>query len=273
MGRLAHLVKLAKSPSLTFRAKYQVILIGARREMRKLGLPPRATRWYEINLKSGTLFVPPRDVVGDVVIFNEVFLDESYESSYGNSVVIDLGGHRGYFGAYALAMGAKRVYSFEPEPRNFEILRRCADTFGASGHEWIIENSAVADRDGEAEFFVADESYNHSLHATEQEPGLGRTKVRVRSFAAILQGLDLKNRRVIAKLDIEGSECEVILSSGAQWDQIDEVFMEFHEQGRCSADGLIERLSSFGLTCVARSLVSADRHFYRFSRRDPVSDS
>ncbi|MGH2702049.1 MAG: FkbM family methyltransferase [Actinomycetota bacterium] len=236
--------------------------------MRKRGVESRKERDYTIELKSGILFLPPNDIIGDVSVFNEVFLDGSYETSYKDSVVIDLGGHRGYFGAYALTMGAKAVNTFEPEPRNYDVLRRCVESFRASGHRWTIEKAAVADRDGEADFYLWEESYGHSLYSMGEGSALAGTKVEVRSIASVLQEPDLANQRVIAKVDIEGAECEVILRGGADWGLVDEIFMEFHDLGRCTMDEIVDHLGSFGLVLAGSSPTSnAEMHSYHFVRR------
>ena len=49
-------------------------------------------------------------------------------TDYAGAVVLDLGAHKGYFGAYALARGARLVISFEPETANLELLERGAET-------------------------------------------------------------------------------------------------------------------------------------------------
>jgi FkbM family methyltransferase len=271
MGRLTHLAELARVPLLSARAKRQAVLIGLRRELRKRGFQARNDRDYTIELKSGTLFLPPNDIIGDVSVFNEIFLDGSYTTSYVDSVVIDLGGHRGYFGAYALTMGAKAVHSFEPEPRNYGVLQRCVESFRASGHQWTIENSAVADHDGDADLYLWEESYGHSLYSMGEGSTLAGTKVKVRSIAAVLQGLDLENQRVIVKVDVEGAECEVILRGGADWGLVDELFMEFHDLGRCAIDEIIDHVGSFGLGPAGPGPTSnAAMHSYHFVRRNGV---
>lgn len=268
MGRLRHLGEVIRLPLLSARAKRQAIQIGLRREVRKRGIPARNERDYTIELKSGTLFLPPDDIIGDVSVFNEIFLDRCYETSYADSVVIDLGGHRGYFGAYALTMGAKAVHSFEPEPRNYDVLQRCVASFRASGHDWTIENSAVADHDGDADLYLWEESYGHSLHSMGEGSTLAGTKVKVRSIAAVLQELDLEDRRTIAKVDVEGAECEVILRGEADWGQVDELFMEFHDLGRCTIDEIIDHLEGFGLDLAGPGPTSnADMHSYHFVKR------
>ena len=49
----------------------------------------------------------------DLVVFMELFLLRRYEIDYRNSVVVDIGAHKGYFLAYALLNGAAVVFAFE----------------------------------------------------------------------------------------------------------------------------------------------------------------
>jgi len=62
-----------------------------------------------------------------------VLVDEAYPTDYAGAVVLDIGAHKGYFGAFALERGARTVISFEPESRNFELLERCAASYREQG--------------------------------------------------------------------------------------------------------------------------------------------
>ena len=50
----------------------------------------------------------------------------AYAGDYRGAFVVDVGAHKGYYGAYALAHGARWVVSYEPETANFALLERAA---------------------------------------------------------------------------------------------------------------------------------------------------
>ena len=55
-----------------------------------------------------------------------VAVDDAYAGDYEGAVVVDVGAHKGYYGAYALLHGARAVVSYEPESANFALLESSA---------------------------------------------------------------------------------------------------------------------------------------------------
>jgi len=73
-----------------------------------------------------------------------VFIRRALAVPCNNTIVLDLGAHRGYFGSYALVHGAKQVYSFEPFQENYEALVVARNTFGeVRGCPGHLEKCAV----------------------------------------------------------------------------------------------------------------------------------
>jgi FkbM family methyltransferase len=181
-------------------------------------------------------------------------LDDAYATDYRGSVVLDVGAHKGYFGAYALARGARTVVSFEPERANVDLLERSAAWAVARGADWRVRPVAVGASAGEAELHVMGASWGHALHPPDAfaEHEVGTQRVPVEALADVLAeagSLARGEAQVVVKLNIEGEECATVLGTPpAAWAAVSEVFVETHPWAACGATELAEHLSAGGLT-------------------------
>ena len=81
----------------------------------------------------GNIWFAADSINGDRGTFGEIFVTQCYSSDYSDATVVDIGAHKGYFGAFAFVQGAKAVLSYEPEDENFAALERAAESFRARG--------------------------------------------------------------------------------------------------------------------------------------------
>lgn len=132
-----------------------------RAEARRRLLPRTA---YPLRYGPGTIFLSHDDYAVDWESLKFVAADDAYRTDYTGAVVLDLGAHKGFYGAHALAHGARTVISFEPETANLELLERSAATYRARGADWRVRRSAVGAERGEAELRVMSGSWGHALH-------------------------------------------------------------------------------------------------------------
>jgi FkbM family methyltransferase len=197
---------------------------------------------------AGTLYFGRESFSVDRIAYFGVFLEGWYRSDYRNAVVVDVGGHKGYFGAYALLEGASEACSYEPESRNFAALERTAASFGKS---WSIHRAAVGSAAGTAELHVSAESAGHSVVHEEHEGErrvLGSEQVAMVAMQDILEEAAARGARLIVKIDAEGSECEIVLDTPVEaWREVDDVFLEIHHFAACSTAEIVEHLRSAGL--------------------------
>src|SRR5947209_2305416 len=56
---------------------------------------------FRLHTAEGDLWFSARGINGDRGAFGEIFVAHCYLSDYRNAVVVDIGAHKGYFGAYA----------------------------------------------------------------------------------------------------------------------------------------------------------------------------
>ena len=208
---------------------------------------------HPVRYGQGTVFLSDADYGVDWESLKFVVADEAYSTDYSDAVVLDIGAHKGYFGAYALARGARTVISFEPEAANCELLERSAAVYREQGADWRVRHVAVGAERGSAELHVMRASWGHALHPparfTEHEVGI--EQVRVEAMADVLEeALRLcgADSRLVVKVNTEGEECRIVLGTpAAGWSRASEVFVEVHPWADCSAGELVEHLSAAGL--------------------------
>lgn len=212
--------------------------------LRELGFgPPRRARiavgGTHIELGNGG------DFPIDWKAFTEIFADEQYAAEYGGAHVLDIGGHKGYFGAYALASGASVVLSFEPEDRNFRALESAARPLG---DRWLTRNAALSATAGTGTLLLDRTSWAHSLMQVDQPDGL--QTVAIATLEQALSELPPGGASTIVKIDAEGSECE-ILARPEPLERVDVLMVEWHPSvAPCQEAELKAGVESSGLALV-----------------------
>ena len=245
-GRLAQVLRDRRLPR---RTRIGLLVAEARRRVRSKPV-------YSLRYGRGELFLTQDDYAIDWETLKNVFVDEPYPTAYEGAVVLDLGAHKGYFGAYALEHGARTVISYEPETANLERLERSAESFREGGADWQVRRSAVGAGAGEAELHVMSASWGHALHPPDDwsEFEVGVQRVPVAAVADVLaEGSSLvgESSRLIVKVNIEGEECELVLGTPpAAWEVVSELFVETHPWGSCGSDELAAHLAPAGLRRV-----------------------
>jgi FkbM family methyltransferase len=209
---------------------------------------------YRVPHGQGEVFLSHADFAIDWESLKFVVADHAYATDYRDAVVLDVGAHKGYFGAHALAHGARVVISFEPERANVELLERAASSFRARGKDWRVRPVAVGADEGEAELHVMSASWGHALHppAAFAEHEVGTQRVPVVAAATILaeaHALAGPRGRLVVKVNIEGEECATVLKTPTEaWRDVDELFVETHLWATCGAAELAEHLAPAGFT-------------------------
>lgn len=236
-----------------FRTVVRLATLTARCAMTERSAYERFTTADDIPLALGhgrTCWIKGATAGVDLMTFLDVFADRQWRarSTLADSYVIDGGGHRGYFGAYALLAGAHHVLSIEPHPDNRATLERSASTFREQGAGWSVGAYALAIQPGVADLHIADESWAHSLI----EPGLPTDTITVATrplgdvIAETVASLTHPGSLVV-KLDIEGLAADVIMATGATaWQHVDEVLVEFESSTTGSVQAALDHLDDCG---------------------------
>ena len=210
---------------------------------------------HPIPYGAGTVYLSDADFAVDRASFAFAIAEGSYVTDYRNAVVLDVGAHKGYYAAYAVAHGAHAVVTYEPESANLAVLKRTAAGYRAHGVTWHVRQAAVDARQGRAALHVMGASWGHAL---EPPDAFARHEIGMETVDVVALELALgdvtqlhSGGRVIVKINIEGAECSAILGTAADaWRDVDELFVETHPWATCDADDLAAYLASAGLSQV-----------------------
>jgi FkbM family methyltransferase len=192
------------------------------------------------NLGPGWAPMWERPGTDDAAIADEIVIHDEYrlrgldlspqELSPGNpesmtqQVVIDCGANIGFFTMTCVRMGA-RVIAVEPVAENLELLR--ANVGSSQRHVRIIEG-AVGDHHGHAYMLGT----AGTAHVSTPIGITQRVEVEQFTLTEILEPL---GRVAILKLDVEGAEADVLLSTPhAQLAKCDRIMAEMHGPPMCA---------------------------------------
>ena len=136
--------------------------------------------------------------------------------------VLDIGAHIGYF-TLIMAKQAKQVYAFEPEARNFHILKKNIELNKLSNVK--LHNVAVAETNGKTTLHLCEMNRGmHRIYPSHWCKG-GTAKIETVRIDDIIQEADF------IKMDIEGAELGALKGMTKLLKKCDiTVIMEFHPQ-------------------------------------------
>jgi FkbM family methyltransferase len=241
-------VEVLANRGLPLRARLDLLAADA--------LAHRGTRGLlGVRYGSARVYLTRADYAIDRASFVFAVAEQTYATDYREKTVLDLGAHKGYFSAFAVAHGARAVVSYEPESANLAVLERTAAGYRAQGALWTIHGAAVDAAAGQADLHVLDGSWGHALDPPERfaenEVGVERVAVVALEHAiANATSLDAGGSLVV-KVNIEGAECSAILGTApGAWQDVDEVFVETHPWASCGASEIAAQLEIAGLSRI-----------------------
>lgn len=136
-------------------------------------------------------------------------------------IFLDIGSHMGYY-AWLLSKNFDRVFAFEPNPTNYQMLANTI-RFGKLKNVKPVK-TALSDREGTATLYYSPRSGNQSLLGREQQRGFLVKTTTLDSLAG--EPVDL------VKIDVEGAEWmvvkggEKVLNDG----KIKRLLIEIHDE-------------------------------------------
>jgi N-acetylglucosaminyl-diphospho-decaprenol L-rhamnosyltransferase len=179
---------------------------AARFAARELVGRPLVAR-YRLRHADGDVLI--RHGTADAAVLGEVFYNREYAfpgpvlsalQSLGRPpLVIDVGANIGLFGLWVLHYFPEaEIVSFEPDPANAEILRRCVSLNDRTGR-WSVVAAAAATREGTVDFSGGGTSFSRV------KPPDGGTLV-----VSTVDVIPYMERADLVKVDIEGGEWELL---------------------------------------------------------------
>jgi FkbM family methyltransferase len=166
--------------------------------------------------------------------------------------VVDIGANVGYYTLIAASMvePSGRVYAFEPEPANYELLTR---NIAANGHQNVLASpEAVSNTSGSIKLYIDSQNFgNRSFSQANIVHNGGAVDVNTTSLDILWSSGKIANEIDVMKIDAQGAEGFIV--EGAQKilrEQRPKILMEF-EPGMLQNNGtdplgLIEELKSYG---------------------------
>jgi len=146
---------------------------------------------------------------------------------------VDLGANMGAYTMGAMRSGYDKIVAVEPVPK---LARFLQDTLG--GRVDVVPK-AVWSSAGEAGLWYRDEPWGGDAHLSEEGDRVATTT---------LDELLVDLNKVHLKMDIEGAEEEVVLStSDATWDKVVRIDLEVHEW-KCDGERIAEYLRAKGFS-------------------------
>lgn len=211
---------------------------------------PRSTD-LELELPGGPVYLGRDSLYVDALTLNYVWNERVFAASCRDRVVLDLGAHKGYFGAWALKHGASLVLSCEPQSENFQMLERARANNDRTS-DWEAMPVAVGAEAGEVSLFVSPESWAHSVHAAMVD-AVSVEHVPMVTLAALLErALERRpGHSVVIKVNVEGSAGAILIPANAdQLAPVVEVLLDHEPGSPYDLDELLRHLAAAGLNEV-----------------------
>jgi FkbM family methyltransferase len=146
-------------------------------------------------------------------------------------LVIDVGANIGQFGEELRKYGYReRIVSLEPLSAPFaELMRKCA-----RDSKWTAHHLAVGAQNGEAYINVSANSFSSSLlevlpAIVEKIPKtktIGRERIRISTLDALFDEISSGASNIFMKLDVQGTEKDVLIGAAASLPRIGHVQLE-----------------------------------------------
>jgi FkbM family methyltransferase len=174
----------------------------------------------------------------------EIFCNNLYNRDHceinPGDVVVDIGGHLGFFSYFAICKGADKVYCFEPSK---DCIKAIQDNFIFSN--LILENLAVTSTTGEVIFYYnTKSSMQSSIYTPELSNGIICKSTNLNDYI-IKNNIPKIN---YLKIDCEGSEYDIIKSLSEEYlsNNINKICIEYHFNTNGKIYPMIEKLKRCG---------------------------
>ena len=195
--------------------KFFKIFIGT--NIGRYGIVRKLQRFANSNLKPDWVEIEGEKMYLDDVdslclsingIHEKILTNLIKKEIHSGDVVLDIGAHIGYYTLqFANLVGSTgKVYAFEPEPKNFELLKKNVQI---NKHDNVVLiQKIVSDKDGIVEFFISKfDSIGNKLFKSNE----AGSSIKIESTTLDEYFKDLKKKIDFIKMDIQGGEGKAIL--------------------------------------------------------------
>jgi biofilm PGA synthesis N-glycosyltransferase PgaC len=198
----------------------------------------RKTDPVEYQMRNGVRLVDGTGTLAGTMAV--VFVRREYGELSRFRTIVDIGAHMGSFAIYAAkSCPNARIYCYEPEEQNFNLLKQNIDINGLEGRVTAIQ-AAVAGTQDSRDLAVGGSLLNSfHIHPANSR----RQRVNCTTLSDIIAGHRLEAIDLL-KMNCEGAEYEILEQcSSADFDRIANIRLEYHNLDAPNKDG--ESLSRF----------------------------
>lgn len=194
----------------------------------------------------GVYFYPPIENNYIAHILKEIYIDKIYDQflvGKKDLTICDFGGNLGLTANYFSQFG--KVYVLEPSKEHFECLTKMIEKNELSNVTPI--NKALFIKDGKLPFFHNNNKTMFSLHQAVNDNSSPPEEVECIAIDTLLKEYKIEHVDFM-KLDIEGSEVEVVSSKGFKEvaPKIDMMVIEVHAWNGRNPNQLVDTLKMRG---------------------------
>ena len=190
----------------------------------------------------------------DDAVFHEVFIQRGYDIHLTDDyAVLDIGMNVGFVSVfYAMNESVKAVYGFEPFPQTYYQAVNNVKNWGGGAEKVHTFNIGLGNRNTEVAVNY-DANKSECMSLVRNNAGESREKVQLKDAAEVLASIIKKEqeegRKILCKMDCEGSEYDVFDSMDKQGliDQVDVYLIEWHYR---DDDSLVDCLTKYGYTVM-----------------------
>jgi FkbM family methyltransferase len=159
-----------------------------------------------------------RSNTSDMTLIYEILLKSEYKSEYyipkqvNPKIILDIGANIGITSIYLANRFPKaKIYSFEPFPDNYEILKKNAQTY----NNIEVFNFGLGSKEGDFDIYLSEDSENFGGVSFYPEAGgvtnTATFKCKIKNINNILKEIDITSIDLI-KIDTEGAEFDILTS-------------------------------------------------------------
>jgi len=162
-----------------------------------------------VKLQDHTMFLDQNDNLGLSInpVYGESDTKIVKQIIKPGDVVLDIGANIGYFTLIfaKLVENSGKVFSFEPESKNFKILKKNIEVNGYSNV--VLEQKIVSNNDGQTTLYISDKAGSHRIHQPDNY--VESIDIDCISLDNYAQRNSIKKIDFI-KIDVEGAEFNVL---------------------------------------------------------------
>ena len=210
--------KMKKKIHAIYKKSYK-IFIGT--NIGRYGIVRKLSRFLNSNLKPDWVEIEGEKMYLDEVdalclsingIHEKLVTNLIKKEIHSGDVVLDIGAHIGYYTLqFANLVGSTgKVYAFEPEPKNFELLKKNVQI---NKHDNVVLiQKIVSDKVGIVEFFISKfDSIGNKLFKSNGEHETKEYAIKIESTTLDEYFKDSKEKIDFIKMDIQGGEGKATL--------------------------------------------------------------